>query len=1201
MLRNLKEFKLPEIEEKVLKFWKENQIFEKTLKLREGALKFRFFEGPPTANGRPGIHHVESRAFKDIIPRYKTMRGYFVRRKAGWDTHGLPVEIEVEKELGLKNKQEIEKFGVAEFNEKAKASVWKYQDEWEKLTDRIGFWLDLKNPYVTYRPEYVESLWWVFQQIAKRGLLKQSFKIVPFCPRCQTPLSSHEMGQPGVYKKIKDPSVYVKFALRQAQGKRAKTKEFLLVWTTTPWTLPSNVAIAVNPNLTYTKYRIGKEFVWFYNSPPTEVGTIDNVEVVEKSSGKKLIGMKYQPLFKVAGPWLKNKKFFKVYGADFVSTEEGTGLVHIAPAFGEDDMNLIKKVQKELVGQIPITIDEKGIVQKGLPGAGKFAKQADKEIIKYLDKKGLLLKCGEIEHEYPFCWRCSTTILYYARFSWFIEMSKLRNELLKNNEKINWIPEYIKEGRFGEWLKEVKDWAISRDRYWGTPLPIWKCGKCDDIEVIGSLEDLDKKRYSKNKFFLLRHGEAGHILTGVIASGPERGNHISKLTKKGMAQAEKTAKELKKERVDVIFSSPYLRTRQTAKIISKITKAKVIVDKRLSELNTGIFNWRPEKEYKNSFDNPLEKFINAPSGGENLNDVKKRMFQFVIDINEKYQNKNILIVSHGDPLWVLEGAMRGLKNEDILNLDYIKVDGKPREASLHNWPYNFNAEVDLHKPYVDNIHLRCNKCEGKMERVKEVADVWFDSGAMPFAQDHFPFACSQKKLPITNYQLPNLQECIDFPADYISEAIDQTRGWFYTLLAVATALGLEAPYKNVITLGMVLDKNNQKMSKSKGNVVSPWDMVQKYGADAIRWYFYTINGPAEPKRFDEADLGKTLRKFIMTIYNSFVFWQTYAFQGGRCENLQKNSRQIAANMLDRWILAKLNNLVIHATGCLEKYDVGGAGKAMENFVDDLSRWYIRRSRERFQKPEDTIQGRNDFESASKTLYYCLLELSKLMAPFTPFFADALYLSLAAGRKLSVHLEDWPQADEKSTDYSLLERMEEVRRLSSLALAVRAEKGIKVRQPLRALEIKSKKLDAGDIEFLEILKDEVNVKEIRWNLGLEAEVAFDIEITPELREEGMVREVVRMVQGLRHDANYVPKDRIALMVEAPEDLRKVLEKNSDLLKKEVGAGILELKKSDKFAPRQARGNLEHSRKIDSELDTKLNGQPIWIGVRKITRA
>lgn len=1168
MLKGLKEFKLPELEEKVLQFWKENKIFEKSLKLRESGERFKFFEGPPTANGRPGIHHVLGRAFKDVIPRYKTMRGYFVRRQAGWDTHGLPVEIEVEKELGLKNKQEIEKFGIAEFNEKAKSSVWKYQDEWEKLTDRVGFWLNLKDAYVTYKPEFIETLWWVFKQIADKGLLTQSFKIIPYCPRCQTPLSSHEMGQPGVYKKVKDPSVFIKFKLK-AKAKNQKGNDYLLVWTTTPWTLPSNVAVAVNPELTYTKYKVGKDFVWSYNPPP-----VDDAEVMEKISGKKMIGWEYSPLFRVAGPWLKNKKFFRVYGAAFVQTTEGTGLVHIAPAFGEDDMQLIKKEQKELVGQIPITIDGRGIVQKGLPGAGKFAKQADKFIIADLEKKKALLKGGEIEHDYPFCWRCGTPILYFARFSWFIEMSQLREELLKNNQKINWVPEHIKEGRFGEWLNEIKDWAISRDRYWGTPLPIWKCEDCDNKQVIGSLDELDAGAFTKNNFYLLRHGESEHNLKDIVASGPEKGNHISKLTKKGILQAGEAGSAMKKllgkEKLDLIITSPYYRTKQTAKIVAKAMKAKVLVDKRLFETNTGIFNWRPISEFHQFFESPMERFTKTPAGGENLNDIKKRMFSALLDINSKYQNKNILIVSHGDPLWVLEGAMKGLTNEEILDLDYIQADGAPRAVSLHNRPYNANGELDLHRPYVDAIHLACKKCDGKMTRVKEVADVWFDSGAMPFAQFHYPFSGDAKKNPLDP---ATIEKNIDFPADYISEGIDQTRGWFYTLLAVATALGLENPYRNVITLGLVLDKNGQKMSKSKGNVVSPWDMMQKYGADVVRWYFYTINPPSESKKFDELDLGKMLRKYIMIIYNSFVFLDTYGKKNLkiRVENLDLK------HVLDRWIFARLNQTMEAVTGALDSYDVGGAGKALESFTDDMSRWYIRRSRSRLQRPDNN----KDYENASAMLHHCLLELSKMTAPFTPFFADALYQSLSDDKQ-SVHLEDWSPADKKFVDYALLEKMEEVRRLSSLALALRAEKGMKVRQPLQALEIKSKKLDVRDIELLEILKDEVNIKEVRWNFNMTEELALDLVITAELKEEGLLREVVRMVQGLRHDANYVPADAIALMIEAQPEVVNALTHHLERLKKDVGAKMVEFRKS----------------KFDAELDTKLDGQPIWVGVRKI---
>ena len=1113
MLQKLKEFKLPEIEEKVLKFWKENKIFEKTQTADMRGLTrkvFRFFEGPPTANGQPHMGHAEGRAFKDIIPRYKTMRGFFVRRKAGWDTQGLPVEIEVEKELGLKNKQEIEKFGIAEFNEKAKASVWKYQDEWEKFTDRIGFWLDLKNPYITYKPDYIESLWWIFKEIAKRGLLTQSFKIVPYCTRCQTPLSSHELGMPGAYHKVKDPSVYVKFELKpsltKASAGKSKGNEYLLIWTTTPWTLPANVAIAVNPKLTYTKYKIGNEYLWSYNAPPT----IDNVkyEVIEKMSGKKLIGLKYKQLFNVKGAWQKNSKFFKVCGADFVSTEEGTGLVHIAPAFGENDMKLMQEVlsvksEKLKINDIPITVDDRGMVAKGLPGAGKPAKTADRDIVSHLEKTKALLKAGSYEHEYPFCWRCDTPLLYMAKFSWFIEMSKLRDEIIANGKKINWVPEHIKQGRFGEWLKEVKDWSISRNRYWGTPLPIWQHAngarsakasrnanapmrtkeQCGHTEVIGSLEDLDKLRYSQNNFWLLRHGEAEHNLNNLIASGPEHGKNISRLTIKGKKNAESAAINLKKElgnkKLDFIFASPYNRTKETAKIAAKITKSRVIIDKRLSEINCGIFNWRPVEEHHKFHKNDLERFTKICPGGENLNEVKKRMLEAIIDINSRYNGKNILIVSHGDPLWVLEGAMRGLSNEEILKLNYIKVNGIAKKTELHNWPYNPVGELDLHRPYMDKIHLKCAKCDGKMIRVKEVADIWFDSGAMPYAQWHYPFE---------NKDLIDKQ--LAFPADYISEGIDQTRGWFYSLLAIATLLKKNTPYLNVVTQGHILDKFGKKMSKSRGNAINPREMMDKYGADTLRWYFYTQTIPGEPKVFDELDLGKTLRKFIMIIYNSFVFWNTYAEK-------TSNSRlpTPSTNILDRWIISKLNKTAADATENLEKYDISGSAKSIEIFVDDLSRWYIRRSRSRLQKPKN----KNDFKSASETLYYSLFVLSKLIAPFTPFFAEALYLSLTKNKnqqiKNSVHLDAWPKADEKEMDYSLLEKMEEVRRISGLALALRAEKGVKVRQPLKTLEIKSSKIDARDTELIEVIKNEVNVKKVNWNMVIKNEVNLDFKITP----------------------------------------------------------------------------------------------------------
>jgi isoleucyl-tRNA synthetase len=1168
MLRKLKEFKLPEIEEKVLKFWKENQIFEKSLKIREGAKPYNFFEGPPTANGKPGIHHILGRAFKDVMPRYKTMRGFYVARKAGWDTHGLPVEIEVEKELGFKGKQDIEKFGIAEFNEKAKASVWKYKDEWERLTDRVAFWLDMKDPYVTYSNPYIESLWWVLKQIANKKLLVRSFKIVPWCPRCQTPLSSHELAQPGAYKKVSDPSIFIKFKLK------GKKNESLLVWTTTPWTLPSNVAVAVNPQLTYTKYRVGKEFVWSYNPPPEKEGV--EVEVIEKISGQRLVGLKYEPLYNVAIA-KKEKSFYSVKAADFISTEDGTGMVHIAPGFGEDDFNLIKKEVKDLAKKAPITIDERGIMAKGFPGAGKFVKQADKDIILDITERNILYSLGTVEHEYPHCWRCSNPLLYFAKFSWFIEMSKLRDKLLENNQKINWVPDHIKEGRFGEWLREIKDWAISRDRYWGTPLPIWKCEKCEHIEVVGGLEDFNKMRFSENNFWILRHGEANHVETGTIASGIEGKNNTSHLTKQGKEQVEgsakKLVKQLGKKKIDLIISSPYARAKETAKIAAKMTGAKVVVDKRLAEINVGPFNGRLVSDYQAFFQNGLERFLKAPVGGENLTEVKKRVMEFMIDINSKYSDKNILITGHGDPLWMLEGAVKNLSNEDILKLPSLNI-AELRKVEFNNYPYNtITCELDLHKPYVDSVYLKCKKCRSKMSRVKEVADVWFDSGCMPYAQYHYPFNAGLKKTE--ELELAKIKENIQFPADYISEGMDQTRGWFYTLLAISTALDLGPSYLNVISFGLILDKKGQKMSKSKGNVVDPWEMINKYGSDIVRWYFYTVNSPGEYKKFDELDLGKAYRRFIAIIFNSFIFLETYGVLG------KKLSGNLASyDLIDRWILARLNKMTVEATDGLEKYDINSACKSIESFVDDLSRWFIRRSRRRFQKPD----SQEDLEKASAVLYLCLLELSKLIAPFAPFFADALYKSLdEKNLKLSVHLENWPTINEEFTNNEIIEKMEEARRVASLGLALRAEKKLKVRQPLAKLEINTKKLSIKDREFMDLIKEEVNVKEVLINLQLKGEIDLDTVITQELREEGLMRDLARMVQDLRQSGGCVPKDKVFLMIETDKDLESVIDANREGLKKDVGAGEIDLKKSEKF---------------DAEIVSEMDGKKIWIGIRKM---
>ena len=662
-------------EKKILKFWKENKIFEKSIEQRNKAADFVFYEGPPTANGKPGLHHIETRVFKDIICRYKTMAGFRVLRKAGWDTHGLPVELEVEKKLGLKNKKDIEKFGITEFNKRCKESVWEYKNLWENLTERIGYWLEMKKPYITYERDYIETVWWIIKQVFEKGLLYQDYKVVPYCPRCGTSLSSHEVAQG--YKRVKDTSIFVKFQIANSKFKNSKFKTYLLVWTTTPWTLPGNVAVAVNQNFTYVKVKVNTEFLILAKERLKDCGI--EGKIVDEFKGKHLIGLEYEPLYKPnkedspseeVGP----SNLFRIIPANFVSLEEGTGLVHIAPAFGEDDLAAYRqqirksKSQDRKKFKIPQPVDEEGkMITPGYRWNKMFVKEADPLIILDLKRRGLLFKQELYEHDYPFCWRCKTPLLYYAKKSWFVRMTKVKKDLLKNNQKVHWFPSHLKQGRFGEWLKDVKDWAVSRERYWGTPLPIWKCRKCENIEVIGSKQDLLKQKFSTNKYFILRHGETVHQAEKKGFIYPPEGDSSISLTQYGREQIERAAKKLKNQNIDLIFASDTLRTKETAEIVNKVLNAELHYESSIRDINWGIFKGKSREEawgyYKNG---KKEKFYKAPPEGESWRDVKKRMVNFLRKIDEKYQNKNILIISHRDPLWLLEGAMKGLTNEELL-------------------------------------------------------------------------------------------------------------------------------------------------------------------------------------------------------------------------------------------------------------------------------------------------------------------------------------------------------------------------------------------------------------------------------------------------------------------------------------------------------------------------------------------------------
>lgn len=1152
-------FSPPEIEEKVLEKWNAQGIFEKSLKKNKGKKEFVFYEGPPTANGKPALHHFLARAFKDIIPRYKTMRGFYTPRKAGWDTHGLPVELALEKELGLKNKREIEEYGIDKFNAKAKELVWSNLKDWENFTERIGYWVDFDNAYITYENDYIESLFWIFSQINKRGYLKKLQRTVPWCYRCQTALSSHELGQPGVYKTTKDASLHFKVKLKDEDA-------YLLVWTTTPWTLPGNLAVALNEKLEYSKFEVtkqetgAKETIYSYNPLPEREGF--SVEKKGSVKGASLVGKSYEPLFELSREQksaLKDQKLHIVRAADFIDTETGTGFVHIAPSFGEDDYRLM-----EINEGLPVTITDNARMKEGFPGAGKYIKDADADVVQDLDKRGLLYKFGKEKHEYPHCWRCDSPLVYMVRKSWFIEMSKLSKKLVKGNEKINWEPDYIKQGRFGNWLEGIKDWSISRNRYWGTPLPIWQTKDGKEVLVLSGKKDFAKHATHKNTYYLMRHTQARHNVEQLIAAGEETNKeNTSELTEKGKEQAEKIATLIKKEKIDYIFASPYKRTKDTAHIVAQKVGAKVVLDDRLKEIEAGVLSWDTIENYHAFFASKKDRFNKKPEGAESWNDVRKRVMNFYQELEEKYKDKKILIVSHGDPLWILHGAVQGYNDKELLESDYYPSHTKWEKLESSNLPFNADGQLDFHRPYIDAIKLK-SKSGKEMTRVEDVADVWFDSGAMPYASSHFPF--EQK-----NHDLKH----IAFPADYICEAIDQTRGWFYTLHAIANLLGKPLAYKNVICLGLLHDKHGKKMSKSKGNVIVPKDMIDKYGADSVRWYFYTLNDPGEAKNFNEDDLAKVVRKVNFIIYNSYSFLKTY---GSQARELTEKPE----NQLDAWILSQLNILVGKVTESLDTYKIGQAGRAVEEFIDDMSRWYIRRSRPRFQNAAKGSKESADLDNASATLHHCLLTLSKLIAPFMPFFADALYQSLE-GEEESVHLADWPVVDKKKIDTDLSEQMSLVRNLAASALALRAKEKIKVRQPLSALIVKDSRLQANQ-ELIAILADEVNVKRLEFNTGLEAEegLTLNTEITKELREEGLVRELARTVQGLRQDAKYEMQDKIELYISS-EDYKDVLERNSEQICQAVHAKALKMQKTEHF---------------DAEKQTELEGKPIWIAVKRL---
>ncbi|MDB5194214.1 MAG: isoleucyl-tRNA synthetase, isoleucyl-tRNA synthetase [Parcubacteria group bacterium] len=1105
-----------EREEKVLQFWKDNSIFEQTLKKESPEGEFVFFEGPPTANAKPAFHHLAARAFKDAIPRYKTMRGFHVPRKAGWDTHGLPVELQIEKKLGFTSKKDIEAYGVEKFNKECKDSVFEYIGEWEKFTDRIGYWVNLKDAYYTFENPYIEAVWSVMAKVEDRGLLYKDYKVLPWCPRCGTALSSHELAQG--YQDVKDLSLYVKFKIVGFPN------AYFLAWTTTPWTLPGNIALAVGRDIDYVKIALGGEQ---YILAESRLGIIEGeYEIVEKMKGSELVGMEYEPIYSFVNELasdterLKLDKAFKVYTADFVTTEDGTGLVHTAVMYGQDDFLLGTEAG---LPKVHLVTPEGLFTHKTgwLEGRSVVDETLAVDILKDLQAKGNFFAKENHLHSYPFCWRCKTRLIYYARDSWYIRMSSLRTDLVGENENINWEPDYIKEGRFGEWLREVKDWAISRERYWGTPLPVWQNADSSKRIVADSVNTLKKfLKTSGNTYFLMRHGQAENNVRRIVSTSPGVEHHLSDL---GREQVMKTAEMLKGEKIDVIIASPFVRTRDTAALVAEhigFDKDKIVFDDRLREFEAGEYEGKSEDELRIFF-NTHDLFKEPLPGGENFNDVKRRLGEALDDIERTYKGKRVLIVTHKICGWLLAAAGKRLDAKQSEALDIYMKNGEVLKLLPEFLPHNEEYELDLHKPFIDDILLE--KDGETYVRVKEVMDVWLDSGSMPFAQS--------ARVRSARGEKPGDFSKIAYPADFISEAIDQTRGWFYTLHAVGVLMDRGNAFSNAICLGHILDKEGKKMSKSIGNILDPWELMNKYGVDTLRLWMYSVNQPGESKNFDERSVDEIQKRVFNLLDNVYSFYDLY--RDFDCEKQQSELENV--HPLDAWIRIRQTELIDEMTKNLDAYKLLEPVRAYREFVDDLSTWYLRRSRDRIK---------NGDTNAKQTLYFILKRLAKLLAPFAPFAAEDLYQKLrTADEPTSIHLADWPAAEgvSEADRTRVLERMKETRRLASLGLEARSKANMKIRQPLAELRIKSELPEA----YLDILKEELNVKSVVVDSNLSEDVLLDTVLTSELLEEGNVRDLVRAIQDMRKEKGLKPGDLMTYAV--PEGEAELFRKYGEEIK------------------------------------------------------
>ena len=1081
-----------EKELETLKYWQENKIFEKSIDMPGGENKigdFSFYDGPPFATGLPHHGSIMAGTVKDLIPRYWTMKGYSVRRKWGWDCHGLPIENMIEKEIGLNSKKEIEEYGIDKFNKAAQDSVLRYDKEWKEIIPRMGRWVDMENNYKTMDWTYTESVWWVWKTLYDKKLAFEGYKMMHICPRCETTLAQSEVALE--YNDITDISVTAMFELQEEKN------TYILAWTTTPWTLPGNTALAINRNIDYIKVKAinnNNETKYFilakvkyedYKKYSEKDYTL--FEIDSEIKGEELLGKSYLPLFN----YFNNEKYlsnlensnniWKVWHADFITDEAGTGIAHEAPAFGADDMELAKinniPVIKHVLmnGQFINEItDFKDLVVKKKDDS----QSTDIEIVRWLAHNGKLFEKHKLIHSYPLCWRCKTPLLNYATSSWFINVPAMRDKLLSENSKIGWVPEHIRDGRFGKWLEGARDWAVSRQRYWGAPLPIWRSVDGMETKVIGSIKEIAKT--SKNKYFVMRHGECDSNVRETLDVSGDINNH---LTEKGRDQVTKLRDNIKID-FDIIISSPFLRTRETAEIIAN--GKDVIYDDRLRESNLGIWDKEKVEDYRKAVkDSRLSKKI---EGGESYQDIMNRVMSIIEEYENTYQNKNILLISHGGPISMLIAGAELLTEEEMNKQDRITNASHINNSEMIELDYKVvprdeTGEINLHKPYIDKFTLKDSRGI-EMRIIGDVFDCWFESGSMPYGQLHYPF--ENKDIFDKNY-----------PADFIAESMDQTRGWFYSLINLGVGLFDKAPYKNVICNGLINAADGKKISKSLKNYTDPMLLVEKYGADAFR--FYLMASPVikgESVNFSDNDLEEIYKKNILRLENCLDFYDMY-----KKDNILENNN--SQNILDIWILNKLSLLIRQSIAGYESYQLDNAVGGISDFIDDLSTWYLRRSRSRLK--EEDIE-------ALATFKYILLELSKCIAPVMPFIAERIYQTInniSDKSKESVHLEKYPSLN--NIDEDCIMNMNIVRNICGDALMLRQKNNINVRQPLQSLTI-NKNIDQ---KYIEIIKDEINVKSIIINEELE-NIIIDTNITEELRREGDERELIRKINDRRKE-------------------------------------------------------------------------------------